>query len=397
MRRVEVLVIGAGPVGTVCAARLASQGLSVMLCEEQATCAHDLRASTFHAASLEMLDEIGAAEPLIAQGLKAPVYQWRDRQSGERLEFDLSEIADRTRYPFRLQCEQFYMASMLADRLAQDPNVELLFNTPLIDARDNGDEIIARIGQNGEIVEVAAKFLVGADGSRSVVRRLIGAEFDGFTYEEKFLSISTQFPIEDIVPDLSYVNYISDPEEWLVLLRVPKFWRVLVPADGNATNEELTSDANAAAVFRRLVGDQPVESDYRQIYRVHQRVADRFRKGRMAIIGDAAHLNSPMGGFGMNSGIHDAWNLADKIYRILRKGGDADLLDLFERQRRTVTHSFIQAQTIENMALMEQGADEVAKQRRQRMANIHADPDLRRRYMLRQAMFESLEEAESVQ
>jgi 3-(3-hydroxy-phenyl)propionate hydroxylase len=368
-----------------------------MLCEEQATCAHDLRASTFHAASLEMLDEIGAAEPLIAQGLKAPVYQWRDRQSGERLEFDLSEIADRTRYPFRLQCEQFYMANMLADRLAQDPNVELLFNTPLIGARDNGDEIIAQIEQNGEIVEVAAKFLVGADGSRSVVRRLIGAEFDGFTYEEKFLSISTQFPIEDIVPDLSYVNYISDPEEWLVLLRVPKFWRVLVPADGNATNEELTSDANAAAVFRRLVGDQPVESDYRQIYRVHQRVADRFRKGRMAIIGDAAHLNSPMGGFGMNSGIHDAWNLADKIYRILRKGGDADLLDLFERQRRTVTHSFIQAQTIENMALMEQGADEVAKQRRRRMANIHADPDLRRRYMLRQAMFESLEEAESVQ
>ncbi|RVT93612.1 FAD-dependent oxidoreductase [Sphingomonas crocodyli] len=397
MRKVEVLVVGAGPVGTVCAARLASMGLSVMLVEAESSCANDLRASTFHAASLEMLDEIGVAEPLIAQGLKAPVYQWRDRQSGERLEFDLSEVADRTRYPFRLQCEQFYMANLLAERLAGESNVEVLFNAPLIDARDTGDEVIATIEQNGEKVEIAARFLVGADGSRSIVRKLIGAEFGGFTYEEKFLSMSTQFPIEDVVPDLSYVNYIADPAEWLVLLRVPKFWRVLVPADGDATNEDLTSDAKAADVFRRIVGDQPVVTDYRQIYRVHQRVADKFLKGRMAIIGDAAHLNSPMGGFGMNSGIHDAWNLADKLHRILRKGGDAGLLALFERQRRTVTHSFIQAQTIENMALMEQGADEAAKKRRERMRTIHADPGLRRDYLLRQAMFQSLEEEEGIQ
>jgi 3-(3-hydroxy-phenyl)propionate hydroxylase len=199
------------------------------------------------------------------------------------------------------------------------------------------------------------------------------------------------------MPDLDYVNYIADPTEWLVLLRVPKFWRVLVPADGNATNEELTSDSKAAEVFRRIVGDRPVVTDYRQIYRVHQRVAKRFLKGRMAIVGDAAHLNSPMGGFGMNSGLHDAWNLADKLWRVLRKGGDAGLLDLFERQRRTVTHSFIQAQTIENMAMMEQGADDAARQRREQMSALHADPALRRQYMLRQAMFQSLEEAESVQ
>jgi 3-(3-hydroxy-phenyl)propionate hydroxylase len=344
-----------------------------------------------------MLDEIGAAEPLIAQGLKAPIYQWSDRRTGERLKFDLSEIADRTRFPFRLQCEQFFMANLLAERLAQEPNVELLFNAPLIDARDNGQDVVATIEHNGERFEVAAKFLVGADGSRSVVRKLMEVEFDGFTYEEKFLSMSTQFPIEDVMPDLDYVNYIADPTEWLVLLRVPKFWRVLVPADGNATNEELTSDSKAAEVFRRIVGDRPVVTDYRQIYRVHQRVAKRFLKGRMAIVGDAAHLNSPMGGFGMNSGLHDAWNLADKLWRVLRKGGDAGLLDLFERQRRTVTHSFIQAQTIENMAMMEQGADDAARQRREQMSALHADPALRRQYMLRQAMFQSLEEAESVQ
>lgn len=397
MRKVEVLIVGAGPVGTIAAARLASMGIDVMICEAQPGCAHDMRASTFHAATLEMLDEIDAAAPLIERGLKAPVYHMRDRRSGHTLAFDLTEIADRTPFPFRLQCEQFHMADMLARRLADDPTVDIRFSAQLVDARETPEGVVATIEEKGGRTEVLAKFLIGADGAKSTVRGIMGLGFDGFTYEEKFLSLSTRFPIEDVVPNLAYVNYISDPEEWLVLLRVPKFWRVLVPADGQESNETLMSDAKAAEVFGRIVGDRPVEVDYRQIYRVHQRVAESFIKGRMIIIGDSAHLNNPLGGFGMNSGIHDAWNLADKLWKILRKDGDAELLGLFDRQRRTVTKSFIQSQTIENMALMEQGPGEATRRRRERMENIHADDGLRRKYLLRQAMFESLEEAASVQ
>ncbi len=398
MRKVEVLVVGAGPVGTIAAARLASMGIDVMVCEAQATCAHDLRASTFHAATIEMLHEIDAAEPLIEKGLKAPVYHMRDRRTGHTLAFDLSEISDRTAFPFRLQCEQYYMADMLAQRLVDDPAVEMRFNARLVDARETADAVIAVVEDSeGKRSEIEARFLIGADGARSVVRDLTGIGFEGFTYEEKFLSLSTAFPIEEVMPNLSYVNYISDPDEWLVLLRVPRFWRVLVPADGNETNEALLSDAKAEQVFSRIVGDQPVEVEYRQIYRVHQRVAETFIKGRISIIGDAAHLNNPLGGFGMNSGIHDAWNLTDRLWSILRKDGGGELLGLFDRQRRTVTKSFIQAQTIENMALMEQGAGEATRRRRERMEHIHGDDALRRKYLLRQAMFESLEEAASVQ
>ncbi len=398
MRKVEVLVVGAGPVGTIAAARLASMGIDVMICEAQSTCAHDLRASTFHAATIEMLQEIGAAEPLIDKGLKAPVYHMRDRRTGHTLAFDLAELADRTDFPYRLQCEQFYMADMLAQRLVADPAVEMRFNARLIDARETADAVIAVIEDaDGQRSEVETKFLVGADGAHSVVRGLMNVGFEGFTYEEKFLSISTAFPIEDVVPNLAHVNYISDPDEWLVLLRVPRFWRVLVPADGQESNEALLSDEKSAQVFARIVGDQPVDVEYRQIYRVHQRVAETFIKGRMSIIGDAAHLNNPLGGFGMNSGIHDAWNLTERLWSILRKDGDGALLGLFDRQRRTVTKSFIQAQTIENMALMEQGPGEATKRRRERMEAIHADHGLRRKYLLRQAMFESLEEAAGVE
>ncbi len=397
MRKVEVLVVGAGPVGTIAAARLASMGIGVMLCEEQVSCAHDLRASTFHPATIEMLDELGAAEPLITQGLKAPVYHVRDRQTAHTLAFDLTELSDRTKFPYRLQCEQYYMATLLAERIADEPNVELRFGARFVSATEDGEGVVATFEQDGEQFEVAAKFLIGADGSRSAVRKGLGIGFEGFTYEEKFVSLSTAFPIEEVVPNLAYVNYISDPKEWLVLLRVPTLWRVLVPAAGSETNEWLTSDEKAAEVFSRIVGDIPVVTEHRTIYRVHQRVAETFVKGRQMIVGDAAHLNNPLGGFGMNSGVHDAWNLTEKLWTILRKDGSPDLLGLFDRQRRTVTKSFIQAQTIENMALMEQGPGEASRLRRERMETIHADPDLRRQYLMRQAMFQSLEEAAAVQ
>lgn len=391
MNKCEVLVVGAGPVGTTCASRLASMGISVIIVEAEADYTHDLRATTIHASTLEMLDEIDAASPLIEIGLKAPVYQMRDRRSGEHFAFDLDELADFTKFPFRLQCEQYNMARLLTERLSAQPNVELHFGCRFISVRETADGIVATVEQNGETREIAAQFLVGADGARSTVRGQIGTGFDGFTYEEKFVSMSTPFPIHEVITDLSYVNYISDPEEWLVLLKVPSVWRVLVPADGKLTDEELISDANRDAVFSRIVGSEhTVETTHRTIYKVHQRVAQKFVQGRTVIVGDAAHLNNPLGGFGMNSGIHDGWNLADKLWKILRKGADDEALSLFERQRQGVTRAFIQAQTIENMENMGMADGEVIKAKREKMRRVHADPGARREYLLRQAMFASL-------
>ncbi|WP_246543861.1 FAD-dependent oxidoreductase [Novosphingobium profundi] len=396
MKKCEVLVVGAGPVGTTCASRLAALGLDVMIVECEATSTHDLRATTIHASTLEMLDEIDAAQPLIEIGLKAPVYQMRDRRSGEILAFDLGELADMTKFPFRLQCEQYNMARLLSDRLAALPNVDLRFNCRFVSSRESADGVIATLEDNGTLIEVEAKFVVGADGARSAVRKQLGTEFDGFTYEEKFVSMSTAYPIEKVITDLSYVNYISDPEEWLVLLKVPSVWRVLVPADGALSDEELISDANRDAVFRRIVGHGDVETTHRTIYKVHQRVAREFVSGRHAIIGDAAHLNNPLGGFGMNSGIHDGWNLADKLWQILRKDAGRAALDLFERQRQAVTRSVIQAQTIENMESMGMAEGAKLEAKRAKMRAIHEDPAARRQFLLRQALFASLQQEREI-
>ena len=401
VERCQVAIAGAGPVGTVLATLLAQAGIDVVVLEVGSDCAQDLRASTFHPPTLEMLDQIGITPMLLEKGLKAPVYHWRDRHSGEVIDFDLAEIADVTRYPFRIQCEQYHLSRALASGLEKLGNADVRFGSRLLTFEEDASGVDLAIETMTGIERLRCDYLIGADGANSIVRKWLGIEFDGFTYPERFLCLSTAFDIGQHLPNLAWVNYVSDPEEWLVLLRVPTLWRVLVPTDGSLSDEELRSDAMKDAIFSRLVGDgSMVETQHRTLYRVHQRVAQSFRHGRVMLAGDAAHLNNPLGGFGMNSGVHDAFNLFEKLLPILngqKTGGSAEEnLALYDRQRREVTHSFTQMQTKENMAMIRGGQDEAHQRRREAMLAIKQDDTRRRAYMLRQAMYESLSQAAAI-
>jgi 3-(3-hydroxy-phenyl)propionate hydroxylase len=389
---VDVLVAGAGPVGAVAATALARAGASVLLVEAGATCHEDLRASTFHPPTLEMLDSLGLLAPLLEQGLKAPVYQYRIRSTAEVLAFDLSELADITPFPFRLQCEQWKLARLAAAQLGD----RVRFSRRVVHFEQDGEGVTVHLEAPTEIEAVRAKYLIAADGANSLVRKWLKVDFEGFTYPEKFVTLSTEQPLQQHFEDLAFVNYVSDPEWWHVLLRVPTLWRVLVAASDDTPDAELLSDATKERVFDRLIGDPSIETCHRTIYRVHQRVASRFDHGRVLLVGDAAHLNNPLGGLGMNSGIHDAINLAGKLAEVLLAGADPDvLLPRFGRQRRAVTHSFIQEQTKKNKAMME--ADEATRRPVfEEMAEVLRDRDRRRAYMHRQAMFASLEDAAAI-
>ncbi len=393
--RCQVAIAGAGPVGTVMATLLAQQGISVILLEAGQDCAQDLRASTFHPPTLEMLDDIGITPMLLETGLKAPVYQWRDRASGEVIEFDLSELHDVTRYPFRIQCEQYHLSRALASGLDNHANADVRFGNRLLSFVQDESGVDLAVETMMGIERIRADFLIGADGANSIVRKWLGTEFDGFTYPERFLTLSTETDLCQFFPNLSLVNYVSDPQEWLVLLKVPSVWRVLVPVNGAVDEAELTSEANKTAIFDRLMGDgASVVTHHRTLYRVHQRVAQSFREGRVMLVGDAAHLNNPLGGFGMNSGIHDAFNLFEKLLPVLK--GQAAIepnLALYDRQRREVTHSFTQAQTKQNMAFISGGGGSAHDARRREFLAIKQDDERRRAYLMRQAMFQSLEDA----
>ncbi len=397
MESAQVIVAGAGPVGTVAAICLARQGIEVILLEALPTWAKDLRASTWHPPTLEMMAELGIADRMVEHGLICPVYQYRDRRSQEVFRFDMTELSDTTEFPYRLQYEQFKFTRYLCELLAEEPHATLRFSHEVVDVEQDADAVTVLAEHRGSTKRFRADYAIAAEGANSVLRRKMNIGFEGFTYPEKFVTLSTTYPLEQHFDGLSNVNYIADPAAWVLLLRTPDYWRVLVPAPENASDEYLLSDEFKDQVLRNVTGTQTtIASEHRVIYRIHQRVATNYRVDRVLLAGDAAHLNNPLGGFGMNSGIHDAWNLCDKLDRILNQGADTVLLDLYEKQRQTVTRDFIQTQSIKNKQRMEHDDEEWLRQDREEIRRICSNDQLRRKFLLDQALFTSLADADRI-
>ena len=390
-----VIVAGAGPAGVVASLHLAQQGVAVVVLEGAATVAQDLRASTLHPPTLDYLRTLGLSDTLHAHGLRSPEYRYINRQSGAQISFDLSEIADVAAHPYRLQCEQWKLTMLGIERLRALPCATLRFSTRVLGYTHNAAGVQVQVeGPDGpETIE--GQYLLACDGAGSVIRKATGVEFDGFTWEEKFLTLSTLEPMERHLP-VCHVNYMADPKEWLVLLRAPTAWRVLVPARAEDADEDLLSDARKDAVFAGLLGPGAgIETTHRTIYRVHQRVARRYRFGRVLLVGDAAHLNNPLGGFGMNAALHDVRNLCGQILAI-RDGAPEDRLNLYERQRRTVMQEFIQAQSIRNKRTLEMSSEDAVASGERELAETAADPVRRREYLLRQSMIRAVEREHEV-
>jgi len=387
----RIVIAGAGPAGLVSAALLARAGVSVTVLDAEPSLPLNLRASTFHPPTLDMLDELGAAQPLIDQGLKAPELQYRDRPTGLIAQFDFGDIADLTRHPFRVQCEQFRLNQVLLEKLKGMPTAEIRFGAKVVGVEQDADSATA-ILEGGE--RVRGRYLIGAEGSASAVRESTGIDFDGFTWPERFLVLSTPFDFTRPFPDLCLVNYVADPEEWYFLLKVPGLWRAMFPTRPEEDDESVMSDATAQRRLTRVFdAGTPYEVKHKTLYRVHQRVAARYRAGRCFLAGDAAHINNPLGGMGMNGGIHDAHNLAGKLARLMTgKAGD-DLLDKYEAERRPVALEYINKHTIRNKRNLETDDLEEQAAFRRELRETLADAEKRRAYLKRVSMIASLEQA----
>ena len=278
---------------------LAQHGIDVVVLEAEASCEADMRASTFHSPTVELLDQLGVAERLIAEGLKAPLFQYRIRATDEVLEFDLGELSDELSFPFRLQCEQYKLARLLASELDRHRNAEVSFNSRVSEFSQDASGVSVTAATAGGPVRYRCDYLIAADGARSTIRQHLGAEFPGFTYPEKFLTLSTNNDLGAYFDKLCHVNYVSDPDEWYVLLKVPSAWRILIPIGQNESDEYVVSDARKDALFRGLLGsDDAIDTNHRTIYRVHQRVVSSMTHNRILLAGDSAHLNNPLGALG---------------------------------------------------------------------------------------------------
>ncbi|HKT17306.1 MAG TPA: FAD-dependent monooxygenase [Stellaceae bacterium] len=398
----RVLIAGGGPVGLFCALLLARRGLPVRLFDENEQPQEDPRAATTHPGTLEVLAEAGLVEDMARLGLIAPIFQFWDRPSGRKVaEFDHALLAKDTRFPFVIQCEQFKTAHLILERLKNLPNVEILFGHELIAVEQSAGQVAVGVrGPRGESRHGGA-YLIGADGGRSVVRKQSGIEFEGFTWPERFIVLTTPF---DFGASRGYCprSYFADPEEWCNCFKVsangpPGLWRTVYPTRPAQSDDELLSDQAVQARMQKFFpAARPYDIVHRNLYVTHQRVAATFRQGRVLLAGDAAHVNNPIGGMGLNGGLQDAANLAEKLGRVVLDGADERLLDLYSLQRRTVAIEFVQEQSIANKKRLEE-RDPVTRQRNlDELGGIAADPVRARQFVLRSSMVASQRRAASI-
>lgn len=393
----RVIVVGAGPVGLVAAAALAAESIPVVIIEAERDLPDGMRASTFHPPTLDMLERFGVVESLIADGLICPTWQFRDRAEGPIATFDHAMIAEDTRHPYRLQCEQWRLTRLLREQLAGNADVEFIYDArALAVAQDETGVTLTIERPDGHREMVAGRYLIGADGARSAIRKSLGIGFEGQTIPEIYLTLSTPFAYHEAMKGLTNIAYISDPHEWFVLLRNRNLWRLLLPTDAEEPEEVMLSDARIEQRMQQVLPQAGrYEITHRTAYRVHERVAERYVQGRVFLAGDAAHVNNPLGGMGMNGGIHDALSLAEKLSTVWR-GAPLEAMGRYERQRQKVALEVVQQQALRNRSILNQKDPETRRAFLDDLRATVADPARHRAHLLRTSMIQSLRDLESV-
>jgi 2-polyprenyl-6-methoxyphenol hydroxylase-like FAD-dependent oxidoreductase len=326
----DVLIVGAGPVGLAAAVTLAQRGVRPLLIEKAETPQTTSRAAVIHAHTLEVLDKIGVAGDMLAEGKKIEKFAFRDHDRLLGLiRFD--NLPSEHRY--LLMLPQDRTEAILLNRLAE-LGVSVCRGTVLTGLRDEGNRVVAHLTANGNDATVSANYVIGADGVHSVVREACGIPFDGAQYEGSF-----------VLADITLDNATTRDE--VTLFFSPEGLVVLAPLPGGSYRVVSTVDEapeNPGADFIQVLLDKrgPGERKLGRIrdvswssrFRLHHRLARSYRKGRIFIAGDAAHAHSPAGGQGMNTGIVDAFTIGCLLSDVILGRTAEQTLDQYESLRR---------------------------------------------------------------
>jgi len=240
-----------------------------------------------------------------------------------------------------------------------------------------------------------ADFVIGCDGGRSAVRKALDIEFEGFTWPERFLVITTKFDFQAALK-CAFRCYMADPDEWTNLFKVAGDdlqgrWRAVYNTREDESDEEALSDASVRARLGRIyVPEKERGYLHLNLYKVHQRVAKHFRQGRVFLAGDAAHVNNPIGGLGLNSGIHEAWDLAQVL------SSENPDLDAYERRRRPLNIEYVQEQTIANKKRLEEREPAQREKRFEELRRMAEDPQRHKAFLMKASLLESVRRAASL-
>ncbi len=367
--------------------------MQVALFESESAIDHSPRAATTHPSTLEMLAGLDLLEEFQSIGLVARYFQFWDGATKTLVaEFDHDALRDETPYPYVVQTEQHKLSEIGLRRLALMANVEVRPGEAVVDlAQDAGSVHVTTERKE----QHAFDYVIGCDGGRSTVRKCLGVEFEGYTWPERFLVLTSLFDFRSALGCCER-SYISDPEEWTNLFKVmgddlKGRWRAVFPTRENETDEQAFSEISVRRRMSRLCEEHPMDLlVHRNIYRVHQRVAGAFRAGRVFLAGDAAHVNNPVGGLGLNCGIHDALELADTLRLVASGEADEELLDRYERRRRPINIEYVQQQTVANKKRLEERDPKTRQANFDALRRAAADPVLHKQFLMRTSLIESV-------
>ena len=375
----SVLVVGAGPVGLVVALKLARTGIPVTVIEAEAEIASDPRAVVYHPPTVEALDQLGVLEDMKAVGVIKQDYQWRTFDGEILAALDMSVVEKRTAYPYNLHLGQHVLAQIVMKHLMRLPGVSVLWNSRVEQVIQNADNVNINLQTPTGTQTVSASWVIGADGARSAVRKSLDLTFEGITWPERFVSTNVFIDFESY--GFAKASFIADPVDFAVICQVRPdgLWRVAFGEDSTLPAEAL--DARVNERLARIIPG-PYKLDSYSPYRVHQRVANKFRVGRVLLAGDAAHANCPIGGLGLTGGILDAVALGDALISVIEGAAQDSILDDYAKDRHEIFMNYTSPTSTENKRRLSETDPAKRQIIRERFAKLNTDRQMQEELLL---------------
>jgi 2-polyprenyl-6-methoxyphenol hydroxylase-like FAD-dependent oxidoreductase len=333
----QVVIVGAGPVGFLVALGLARQGVEVTILDQEEQVVRSPRAAVYYHTTLSVLKKLGMLEDAEAIGFPSTEFKMHWLETGEVMRSDMRDALELGQeIDHNLHFGQHILAELVMEHLARLPNTEVLWNhTVKALGQSEGKARLLVDSDEGEVT-FEADWIIGTDGARSTIRQLLGLEFEGFTWPDRFVATNIDYPFLDY--GFSNANMLVDPVNWAVVGRLGRENLFRLTYGESAELDEKTILERLPERFAAILPDPsvPYRIDNFSPYRVHQRCAPTFRVDRVLLAGDAAHACNPCGGLGLTGGVLDADALSDALGAVIAGAAPESLLDFYSAERRRV-------------------------------------------------------------